>query len=442
MSVLHDRLGRLAADVVLGTRIGAMRAGGLALAVRGDRVARLLHRPWRLDPYPVYSELRAAQTRAGGGPVRSRVGITALATRASCEAVLRDRRFGVQPAGDGSRLGGKAAETADGGSLLEPLDLPLLITDPPDHTRLRRLAQPAFAPRRLAHYRTVAERVTDGLLDAALARSRQEGRFDLVRDLASPLPIAVISALLDVPEVDSERFARWGRALGSALDGVRSPAHARELAAARTALRSLLTGLLEQRRTEPGEDVLSALATAVDGDGATADEALALAQLLLVAGFETTTNLIGSAVQAMQRTPGQWAALIEDPGLAAAAVEETLRFDPPVQLTARFAHEDLEVDGARLRRDSGVLVLLAAANRDPAVHPDPDRFDLHREQAARHLAFSGGVHYCLGAPLARLEGEVALRVLAERAPRLRLAGRPVPRIATVLRGPLSLPVTA
>ena len=438
---MSDVVSRLAEDAVLAARIGAMRAGGLALAVGGDRVARLLHRPWRRDPYPVYAELRAAQTRPGGGPVRSRIGVAALATHASCEAVLRDRRFGVQPAGGGSRLGGRAAETGDGGSLLEPLDLSLLTLDPPDHTRLRRLAQPAFAPRRLAHYRTVAERVTGDLLDTAVARSPTEGRFDLVRDLASPLPIAVISALLDVPEVDDERFARWGRALGTALDGVRSPAHARELADARTALRSMLAGLLDERRADPGEDVLSALATAVDGDGATADEALALAQLLLVAGFETTTNLIGNAVQALQRTPGQWAALAADPGLAAAAVEETLRFDPPVQLTARFAHEDLEVDGVPLRRDSGVLVLLAAANRDPAVHPDPDRFDLHREQAAPHLAFSGGVHYCLGAPLARLEGEVALRVLAERAPRLRLAGRAVPRVATVLRGPLSLPVT-
>jgi cytochrome P450 len=433
---------RLVADAVLAARIGAMRAGGLALAVRGDRVARLLHRPWRLDPYPVYAELREAQTRSGGAPVRSRTGIAALATHASCEAVLRDRRFGVQPAGGGSRLGGRAAETGDGGSLLEPLELSLLTLDPPDHTRLRRLAQPAFSPRRLAHYRTVAERVTADLLDDAVARSRRDGAFDLVRELASPLPIAVISALLAVPDVDSERFARWGRALGSALDGVRSPAHARELSAARAQVRSMLAGLLAQRRADPGEDVVSSLATAVEGGTATADEALALAQLLLVAGFETTTNLIGNAVQALHRAPGQWAALVGDPSLAAAAVEETLRFDPPVQLTARFAHEDLEVGGARLRRDSGVLVLLGAANRDPAAHPDPDRFDLHREQAVPHLAFSGGVHYCLGAPLARLEAEVALRLLAERVPGLRPAGRPVPRVATVLRGPLSLPVTA
>jgi len=425
-------IGQLTADAVLGLRIGALRAGGMALAVRGDRVARLLHRPWRTDPYPVFAELRAAQ--AAGGPVRSRTGLTALATHASVESVLRDRRFGVRLSDGGSRLG----DGGEDGSLLEPVDLSLLTLDPPDHTRLRRLAQPAFAPRRLEHYRSVAERVTGELLDAALAR----GRFDLVRDLASPLPITVIAALLDVPDVDSERFARWGRALGSSLEGVRSPAHARELAQATEDLRALFADLLEQRRADPGEDVVSTLAQAVDGGRATADEVLALAQLLLVAGFETTTNLIGNAVQALHRTPGQWDALVADPSLAAAAIEETLRYDPPVQLTARFAHEDLEVDGAPVRKDSGVLLLLASANRDPAVHVDPDRFDLHREQTVPHLAFSGGVHYCLGAPLARLEGEVALRLLAERAPRLRPAGRPVPRVATVLRGPLSLPVRA
>ncbi len=423
--------GHLVADAVVGLRIGAMRAGGLALALRGDRVARLLHRPWRLDPYPVYAELRAAQL--AGGPVRSRSGFTALATHASVESVLRDRRLGVRLSDGAGRLG-------DGPpSLMEPVDLSLLTLDPPDHTRLRRLAQPAFAPRRLAHYRRVAERVTGELLDAALAR---DGAFDLVTELASPLPIAVISALLDVPDVDSGRFARWGLALGSALDGVRSPAHVHELTRATAEMRGLFGQLLEQRRVHPGEDVVSGLAAAVDGGTATADEVLSMAQLLLVAGFETTTNLIGNAVAALHRAPDEWAALAADPGLAAAAVEETLRYDPPVQLTARFAHADVEVDGRLLRRDSGVLLLLASANRDPAVHPDPDRFDLRREQAAPHLAFSGGAHYCLGAPLARLEGEVALRMLAERAPRLRPAGAPVPRVATVLRGPLHLPVTA
>jgi cytochrome P450 len=419
-------------DLALGSRITAMRLGGLALAVRGDPVARLMHKPWRTDPYPTY-----AAVRAPGRLVRSRTGIAAVATHALCEGVLRDRRFGVRLADGRPPFGPE-----DGESLLEPVDLSLLALDPPDHTRLRRLAQPTFAPRRLQQYRGVAEQVTARLLDSAAERTRADGRFDLVSELAAPLPITVISELLAVPSVDAERFARWGRALGSALDGVKSVGHAHELAAATRDARALFTDLVDRRRVDPGEDVVSQLVAALDEGTMTLDELVSLAQLLLVAGFETTTNLIGNAVRAMQSTPGQWEALVADPGLAAGAVEETLRFDPPVQLTARIAHEDLELDGVPLRRDSGVLVLLAAAGRDPAAHPDPDRFDIARTQTTPHLAFSGGAHYCLGAALARMEGEVALRMLAERMPRLRAAGRVPPKTATVLRGPLRYPMAA
>ena len=414
-------------DVALGARIAAMRLGGLVLAVRGDPVARLMHRPWRIDPYPTYAAVRAART-----VVRSRTGISAVATHRLCESVLRDRRFGVRLS-DG-RL---PFAPADGSSsLLEPVDLSLLVLDPPDHTRLRRLAQPTFAPRRLEQYRATAERVTSALLDAAAAR----GRFDLVTDLASPLPITVIAELLAIPDVDAGRFARWGRALGTALDGVRSPTHAHELTATTRDVRALFVELVDRRRADPGDDVISAFVEALDAGTMTLDELVSLAQLLLVAGFETTTNLVGNAVRALRSTPGQWEALVADPSLAAGAIEETLRYDPPVQLTARIAHEDLEVDGVPLRKDSGVLVLLAAAGRDPEAHPDPDRFDLHRVPITSHLAFSGGAHYCLGAPLARLEGEVALRMLAERMPGLRPDGRSTPRVATVLRGPRSYPV--
>ena len=414
-------------DLALGARIAAMRVGGLALAVRGDPVARLMHRPWRLDPYPTYAAVRASRS-----VVRSRTGISAVATHSLCEQVLRDRRFGVRLA-DG-RL--PFAPDAEESSLLAPVDLSLLMLDAPDHTRLRRLAQPTFAPRRLERYRASAERITAELLDAAAAR----GRFDLVADLASPLPIRVISELLAVPDVDAARFARWGRALGTALDGVRSPAHAHELADTTRDVRALFVELVDRRRTEPGDDVVSAFVEAHDAGTMTLDELVSLAQLLLVAGFETTTNLVGNAVRALRSTPGQWEALVADPSLAAGAVEETLRYDPPVQLTARVAHTDVEIDGVPLRKNSGVLVLLAGAGRDPEVHPDPDRFDLHREQTTAHLAFSGGAHFCLGAPLARLEGEVALRLLAERMPGLRPDGRSTPRVATVLRGPRHFPV--
>lgn len=422
-------------DLRLATRIAVMRGGGLALALKGDPVARLMHRPWRFDPYPVYAGLRAA-----GGVTRSRTGMSVVATHELCTAVLRDRTFGVRlsdgrvPFAPEADPGAPASERPAEEGLMGPLDLSLLELDAPDHTRLRRLAQPTFAPRRLAQYRVSAEKVTSRLLDAA------GERFDLVRELAAPLPITVITELLAIPDVDAPRFARWGRALGSALDGVQSVRHARALRAATADVRALFVDLVARRRADPGEDIISGLVGELDEGTLTLDELVAMAQLLLVAGFETTTNLVGNAVRALQATPGQWEALVDDPSRAPAAVEETLRFDPPVQLTARFAHADTEIAGVPMRRDSGVLVLLASAGRDPAVHHDPDRFDLHREQSTAHLAFSGGVHYCLGAGLARLEGEVALRMLAERRPRLRPAGTIEPRSATVLRGARRFPV--
>ncbi|MHC1558531.1 cytochrome P450 [Actinomycetospora sp. C-140] len=438
------RMPRWRADLRLGTRIAVMRAGGLALALRGDPVARLMHKPWRLDPYPTYARLRD-EAAAAGGVTRSRTGIRAVATHEACTAVLRDRRFGVRladgrmpfdPTDDAATASGHDP-TDPGTALIEPIDLSLLALDPPDHARLRRLAQPTFAPRRLAQYRETARTVTARLLDDAATR----GTFDLTADLAAPLPISVIAELLAIPDVDTPRFARWGRALGAALDGVRSVRHAHALARATADLRALFADLVERRRADPGEDVISQLVHALDAGTLTLDELVSLAQLLLVAGFETTTNLVGNAVRALHAT-GTWDDLVADPGLAAGTVEETLRFDPPVQLTARFAHDDVEIGGQRLRKDSGVLVLLASAGRDPAAHPDPDRFDPRREQATAHLAFSGGAHYCLGAALARLEGEVALEMLAERMPRLRPAGRIEPRVATVLRGPTRFPVRA
>jgi cytochrome P450 len=436
-------LPRWRADLRLGTRIAVMRAGGLALALRGDPVARLMHQPWRLDPYPTYARLRA-DAAAAGGVARSRTGISAVATHETCTAVLRDRRFGVRladgrmpfdPTDDASTPTSEQDPTDPGTALIEPIDLSLLALDPPDHTRLRRLAQPTFAPKRLEQYRQSARKVTGRLLDDAAAR----GTFDLTADLAAPLPISVIAELLAIPDVDTPRFARWGRALGAALDGVRSVRHAHALARATADLRLLFADLVERRRADPGEDVISQLVHALDEETVTLGELVSLAQLLLVAGFETTTNLVGNAVRALQAS-GSWDDLAADPGIAPAVVEETLRYDPPVQLTARFAHEDVEIGGRRLRKDSGVLVLLASAGRDPDAHADPDRFDVHREQTTAHLAFSGGVHYCLGAALARMEGEVALEMLAERMPDLRPAGRIRPRVATVLRGPQRFPV--
>lgn len=386
---------------------------------RRDPMALLSLRPGRVDPYAVYRDLRAR-----GDVLPTRLGNWMTTSHAATDAVLRDRRFGVREAG------------VEHGP--QPLDLSFLERDPPDHTRLRRLAAPAFTPRRIADRRARVEQVTVRLVDGLVADARRGGAADLVAGLAAPLPIAVITDLLGIPDADAPTFARYGTTIGSALDGVRSLRHAHELMTAQAALTRILSDLVASRRADPRDDLVGRL-VAAEGDTLTAEELLTMCRLLLVAGFETTVNLVGNAVRALLADPAQWQALRADPGLAAAAVEETLRYDPPVQRTGRVAHEPLELAGRPVRRGQWVVALLGAAGRDPQVHTDPDRFDVRRTQTTEHLAFSAGIHYCIGAPLARLEAEVALAALAERAD-LRPAGRVIYRAGTTIRGLARLPV--
>jgi cytochrome P450 len=206
-------------------------------------------------------------------------------------------------------------------------------------------------------------------------------------------------------------------------------------------LERLFEQLFEQRRREPAEDVISSV-VAAEGDAIAPAEMVPICVLLFIAGFETTVNLVSNAVLALLAHPEQWAALRADPALAAGAVEEVLRYDPPVQRTGRVALGDVELDGVTVRRGEYVVTLTAAANRDPDAYPDPARFDITRAAPVEHLAFSSGIHYCLGAPLARIEAAVALAALAERLPGLRVTGRVVRRNASTIRGPLHLPVVA
>ncbi|SEQ17834.1 cytochrome P450 [Microlunatus flavus] len=379
-----------------------------------DPFARLNRAEGRRDPYALYAEVRAA-----GEVVPSATMGFQTASHQVCREVLRDRRFGVQ-AKDGPRGDGQM-------SLLE--------LDPPDHTRLRRLASPAFSPRALAGYDERITAVVDGLLDALPA----DGPFDLVAGLAAPLPIAVITDLLGVPDASTADFARYGATIGSALAGPQSLAHVARLVAANRRLGGVLTDLFDLRRREPGDDVVSRL-LAAEGDQLRPDELHPLVMLLLLAGFETTVNLVGNTVLALLDHPDQWRAVADDPGLAAAAVEETLRWDPPVQRTLRVASVDVELAGTTVPGGSKVLLYLAGAGRDPAAFDDPDRFDLTRVGGAEHLAFSAGAHYCLGAPLARLEAVTAVQRLAERFPRLERGGRLRRRSGTVIRGPVELVV--
>ncbi|CAL9357041.1 hypothetical protein SUDANB121_00597 [Nocardiopsis dassonvillei] len=403
-------------------RLRAFQALTWVAARRGDHVSRLMHRPWRDDPYPTHRRLRAQ-----GALVRSRSGFRTATTHALVQQVLRDRHLGVRP---------QDTDTAPPGPDL--LDLSFLTRNPPEHTRLRALARPAFSPRHLERYAVEIEKIAHGLLDRALAK----GRFDLMADFAQPLPIAVITRLLGVPDDDHAAFVEIGAAIGSSLDGARSARHLRTVQDASGRLDDLFGHLVRLRRADPRDDVVSALTAASDEGEITPAEMAAMCRLLLIAGFETTVNLIGNGTAALLRHRDQWDRLTADPGLADNAVEEVLRYDPPVQMTSRWVNQDTNIMGHVLRKGGYILCSIASAGRDPDHFTDPDRFDITRADASDHLAFSGGIHYCLGAPLARLEGRIALRALASRAPQLRPAGRPVHRPTTTLRGLAALPVTA
>jgi cytochrome P450 len=364
--------------------------------------------------------------RMAGPLYPTRLGNWAATSHRACNTVLRDRRFGVRPEEDNGR-----PATAD------EFDLSFLGMNPPDHTRLRRLALPAFSPKAVATYRSRIERTVSDLLDRALTA----GDFDLVSAFAAPLPIAVITDLLGVPDADVEAFSQYGRVIGSALDGVRSLRHAAELQANDVKLRKLFGDLFELRRREPGDDIVSHVVSAED-DQIQSVEMMAFCVLLLVAGFETTVNLIGNGVLALLNHRPQWEALCADPkALAAKAVEEALRFDPPVQRTFRIALQPLELEGKPVHKGQLVAALIGAANRDPEVYDRPAVFDIERAPDVEHLAFSSGIHYCIGQPLARLEATVALQMLAERLPNLRRAGAVRRRNATTIRGPIRIPVT-
>jgi P450-derived glycosyltransferase activator len=398
-------------------RAGVVWAGLL----QRDPMALLQLRPGRVDPYAVYDRLRE------GGPLTpTRQGGWVSTSHRVCDSVLRDRRFGVRPEDEGQ------------GAEADAPNMSFLGLNPPDHTRLRKLATPGFGPKAVAGYTGRIERTTADLLDAASAASR----FDLVSGFAAPLPIAVITDLLGIPDSDSTDFARHGMILGGALDGIRSLRHAGQLQASSDEVVQLFEHLFELRRQEPRDDIVSRL-VAAEGDQIEPTEMLAMCVLLLVAGFETTVNLISNAVLALLGHPEQWQALCADPeGLAPRVVEETLRWDPPVQRTDRVALQSLELEGKAVRKGQRVDILIGAANRDPEVYERPDTFDIMREAGPGHLAFSGGIHYCIGQSLARLEAAVALRMLAERMPGLARDGSVQRRNATIIRGPLRVPVTA
>jgi hypothetical protein len=325
-------------------------------------------------------------------------------------------------------------------AVLGPVTPPsLLVVDGPEHLRYRRLVSKAFTARAVDALGSDVERIAVDLLD----RIDSAGPVDLISTYAARLPVQVIAGVLGVPAAMQDTFLRWGQALAPSLDLDIKYRTFRGYETAQRELNTWLLGHFETLRREPGDDLLSRVILAARAEsGPELDDAelTSLAGLVLAAGFETTVNLIGNATVQLLEHPEQLELLRAEPNRWANAVEEVLRFDSPVQNTGRHAARDTVLRGWAVQRNQFVLLCLAGANRDPAVFADPDRFDVTRANAKEHLAFSAGSHYCLGAALARLEGEIGLRLLFERFGGLRCAGTPVRRPTRILRGYASLPV--
>jgi cytochrome P450 len=313
----------------------------------------------------------------------------------------------------------------------------MLSLDPPAHTRMRNLVNKAFTPRVVERMRPHIEEIADELIDAL----PEPGRLDVVTDLAVPLPVIVIAETLGVPLADRQRFKAWSSDIASTLAGPFQPADVLERAqVASNELADYFRDQIDLRRSEPRDDLLSALVAAEEqGDLLSEDELLATCVLLLVAGNETTTNLIGNGMLALLQNPDQRRLLQEDPSLLPAAVEEMLRYDGPAQMTSRIATEAMTLRGQQIEPGQVLLALLGAANRDPEQFPEPDRFDIRRANN-RHLAFGYGIHYCIGAPLALAETQVAFETLLRRLPEPEPAGEAQWGASFILRGLKSLPV--
>ncbi len=364
----------------------------------------------RANPYATYERLRRKDpvhySRLAGGWVLTRY--------EDAQAVLLDHhRF--------SNMQGRS----DYGQ-----DASLLDLDPPDHTRLRSLVAKAFTPRTVAEQAARVQQIVDELLAGAADREC----FDLIEVLAFPLPVIVIAEMIGVPTEDLEQFKEWSNAIVLSLEPARSDEQVRRFRRASEELYEYFEGIIAQRREEPKDDLISALLAAEDeGDKLSHLELLATLELLLVAGNETTRNLIGNGMLALLRNPQEMERLGEDPALLDTAIDELLRYDSPVQLDGRHLLEDVEIGGKRLRAGEQVVAAVGAANRDPAAFSSPERLDIGRREKS-HISFGRGIHFCLGAPLAQLEARIAFAAVLERFSSIRLAAEPAYRPQVVLRG--------
>jgi cytochrome P450 len=398
----------------------------MAVSAQPLRLDRMLVR----DPRSVYAGLR---TEAPVQQVVMPDGVPGwlVTDHADARVLLDDRRL--------SKDHRRAADLGSGpaGAYSLPLANHMLNLDPPDHTRLRKLVSKAFTSRAVARLRPAIERIADDLLDAMAADLAAHGEVDLLDALAFPLPIAVISELLGVPHADRERLRMWSKAFTSGVP-------TEVLVRASDEVGAYLADLVAAKRAEPTEDLLSDLVQVSDeGDRLSENELVSMALLLIVAGHETTVNLIGNSVLALLRHPDQFAALRADPALLPGAIEEFLRYDGPIHIaTIRFTTEPVPVGDVTIPAGEFVMISLLEANRDADRFTDPDRLDITRP-AGGHLAFGHGIHYCVGAPLARLETRITLDRLLSRFDTLALAGDPTElqwRGSLLIHGLRNLPV--
>ena len=405
----------------------ALRSLVRGYALIGDPYAGVMASPPDRDPYAMYERIRTK-----GDMVRSKMGAYVTPSRALCDSVLRDPRFVTATFDEASMI--PITLVQDGEKIVNPVQDSFLMKNPPDHTRLRKLVQPFFTPRALKDRTSSIQKIVTTYLD------RLDDRFDVVAEFASQVPIQVIADLLGVPDDDKALFARWGSSLAETLDGVWSHKQLKNLHATIVEYNDFIDGLMDDRRRNPKDDIVSHLVT--QHADLSREDLVATTGLLLFAGFETTVNLISNGVLKAFENPHTVAPLAQSPEYAEGFVEEVLRLDPPVQYTIRWPKERLELAGVTLPKGMPVMLMLAAANRDPRVFSDPLKFDPTRSNAREHLAFSAGIHYCIGAGLSRIEGAIALHELFKRFPNLAQDGPMARRRSKLIRGALRLPVRA
>ncbi len=387
-----------------------------------------LSAPMSLDPYPKYGELRTKDPVHWSILAHSWV----FSRYEDVDAILRDhRRFSNNP-----------RNRRDPRRLQPSTSFPrrnILFLDPPDHTRLRSLVNKAFTPGAIEalklHIREIIEKLLDQIEDPA--------SFDVMEAVAHPLPVIVIAELLGVPPEDRVRFAGWSHRLARTLEPMISEEETQDALQAANHFGDYFRGIIDERRAKPRPDLISALVAAEElGDKLDQNELLLMLRLLLVAGNETTTNLIGNGLLALMRHPRQMQMLREEPSLMESAVEELLRYDSPVQVDARAALEDMKISSRHIKRGQGIIALIGSANHDPEVFSHPERLDITRKEAS-NIAFGRGIHHCLGAPLARIEARIAFEAMLRRFSEIRLAtDLPLFKDNLVLRGLEALPVAA